>query len=179
MTLLGDRLLAVHTALQEAGIPHAIGGAIAYAYCSEEPRGTRDVDVNVFVEPDRADEVFAALPKVVRVTEANREVVARDGQVRLWWDETPVDLFFETHDFHREVAREIREVPFEGATIPVIGCEALIVFKAMFNRSRDWGDIEAMLDARSVDCRRVVERLRSLMGTADPVVVRLSTLCND
>ncbi len=177
MSLLGERILAVHDALTSAGIPHAFGGAIAYAYCSEEPRGTRDMDVNLFVGLERADEALAALPTQVRITEKDRQIIARDGQARLGWADTPVDVFFQTHDFHREAAREIREVPFEGGIIPVLGCEALIVFKAMFNRSKDWGDIEAMLDARSADCSRVVERLRKLMGTADPVVVRLSSLC--
>lgn len=177
MSRLGDRVIAVHDALARAGVPHAFGGAIAYAYCSEEPRGTSDMDVNIFVGLDRMDEALAALPEEVEVSDSNREIISRDGQARLWWDQTPVDVFFQTHEFHREIAREIREVPFEGGSIPVLGCEALIVFKAMFNRSKDWGDIEAMLEARSVDCRHVVERLRKLMGTADPVVVRLWSLC--
>ena len=51
MSALGDQLLAVHDGLDAAGIPHAIGGAIALGYCVLEPRGTRDVDVNVFVAP--------------------------------------------------------------------------------------------------------------------------------
>lgn len=54
MSLLAQRLLAVHDALDAAELPHAFGGAIALAYCTEEPRGTRDLDVNVFVDPTRA-----------------------------------------------------------------------------------------------------------------------------
>ena len=38
------------------------GGAIALAYCTLDPRGTRDLDFNVFVGAERAREVFAALP---------------------------------------------------------------------------------------------------------------------
>lgn len=53
MSVLAERLLAVHDALADARLPHAIGGAIALGYCTEEPRGTRDLDVNVFVAQRR------------------------------------------------------------------------------------------------------------------------------
>lgn len=176
MSILAERLLAVHVALDEAGLPHAFGGAIALAYCTQEPRGTRDLDVNVFIEADRAGEALDALPRGVTVTRADRTAARRDGQVRVMWDDTPIDLFFNTHEFHREAAREIVEVPFEGTTISVLGCEALIVFKAMFNRSRDWADIEAILDAGAADGRRALDRLRSLLGKSDPAVTRLGAL---
>ena len=65
---VADRMLAVHDALRAAGLPHAIGGAIALGYCTLEARGTQDVDVNVFVAPSRTREVLAALPDGVRVT---------------------------------------------------------------------------------------------------------------
>jgi hypothetical protein len=48
MSELVDRLFAIHDALADAGLAHAFGGAIALAYCVEEPRGTRDLDVNIF-----------------------------------------------------------------------------------------------------------------------------------
>lgn len=74
------------------------------------------------------------------------------------------------------MAEGIVAVPFEGTTIPVLGCEALVVFKAMFNRARHWADIEAIIDAGSIEGPRVVDRLRSLLGTGDPAVVRLGAL---
>jgi predicted nucleotidyltransferase len=176
LSLLSERLLAVHRGLVEAGLPHAFGGAIALAYCTQEPRGTRDIDVNIFIEPDRANEVFDAMPKRVTVTRGDRAAARRDGQVRVMWDETPIDLFFDTHEFHREAAQGVAEVPFDGASIPVLGCEALIVFKAMFNRTRDWADIEDMVDAGVVDGPRVLDSLRSLLGRSDPAVVRIAAL---
>ncbi|MEX2557144.1 MAG: hypothetical protein WEB06_16135 [Actinomycetota bacterium] len=177
MSLLGDRLLAVHGALAAAELPHAFGGAIALGYCTTEPRGTRDLDVNIFIEPERANEVYAALPPEIRVTKGDREAIRRDGQARLRWGDTPVDVFFDTHEFHREVAGAILEVPFEGSTIPVLGCNALAVFKAMFNRTQDWADIEAMLRANTLDCEQVLARLRSFLGPSDVAVVRLAALC--
>jgi hypothetical protein len=176
MSILAERLLAVHAALDEAGFPHAFGGAIALAYCTQEPRGTRDLDVNVFVGADRANEALDAMPQGVTVTKANRTAARRDGQVRVMWDDTPVDLFFDTHEFHREAAKGIVEVPFEGTVIPVLGCEALIVFKAMFNRTKDWADIEAILAADAADAHQALDRLRSLLGISDPATVRLAAL---
>lgn len=151
MSELGECLLAVHDSLDDAGIAHAIGGAIALGYCTLEPRGTRDLDVNVFVGPDRVKDVFAALPDPVAVSGLQLEQAERDGQVRLWWEQTPVDLFFSVLPFHQQVAAEVRHVSFEGRTIPVVGCTGLAVFKAMFDRPRDWVDIEAMVEARAVD----------------------------
>lgn len=176
MSILTERLLAVHGALDDAGIPHAFGGAIALAYCTQEPRATRDLDVNAFVGVDRANEVLAAMPRGVTVRPADRAAARRDGQVRVFWDDTPIDLFLNTHEFHHEAAKGIIEVPFEGSTISVLGCEALLVFKTMFNRTRHWADVEAILIAGAVDGERALDRVRSLLGRADPAVVRLAAL---
>ncbi|HEV7586426.1 MAG TPA: hypothetical protein VGO14_11670 [Solirubrobacteraceae bacterium] len=164
MSELGNRLLAVHDALDRAQIPHAIGGAIALGYCTLEPRGTRDLDVNVFVGPDRVKEVFTALPEPVAVSGLSLERAERDGQVRLWWDQTPIDVFFSVVPFHDRVARAVRRVSFEGRSIPVLDCAALAVFKAMFGRPRDWVDIEAMVEARALDLGEVRRWVSEMSG---------------
>jgi hypothetical protein len=176
MSLLADRLLEVHAALEAAGIPHAFGGAIALAYCTEEPRGTRDVDVNVFVSADRAGAVLAALPSGVAVDAKDVAAAERDGQVRVWWEDTPVDVFFDVHDFHDAAAASVRMVPFSGVTIPVLGCDAVAVFKAIFNRTKDWADIEAMLEVDAFDRSAVVGWVVRLFGPADRRTTRLLRL---
>jgi hypothetical protein len=176
MSELGDRLLAVHDALELARIPHAIGGAIALGYCTLEPRGTRDLDVNVFVGPDRVKDVFAALPHQVQITALNLEQAERDGQVRVWWEQTPIDVFFSVLPFHGEVAKNVRHVPFEQRTIPVVGCTALAVFKAMFDRTRDWADIEAMIEANSVDVEDALAWVAEMAGADSPAASKLAAL---
>lgn len=176
MSNLSTRLLAVHTSLQEGGFPHAFGGAIALAYCTHEPRGTRDIDVNVFVGTERSDDVLDAMPSEVVVKKAERIAAARDGQVRLMWEDTPIDLFLDVHEFHRESRKEARDVPFEGTMIPVLGCESLIVFRALFNRTRDWADIEEILAAGGASGREAVKTLQSLLGPAAGAVSRLAGL---
>src|ERR1700736_173485 len=176
MSALGDRLLAVHDSLEEANIPHAIGGAIALGYCTLEPRGTRDLDVNVFVGPDRVKDVFAALPQAVAISGLSLEQAERDGQVRLWWEQTPIDLFFNVRPFHDRVASEVRQVSFEDRTIPVLGCTALAVFKAMFDRPRDWVDIEAMVEARAIDLDEAISWVAEMAGTDSSAVAKLEAL---
>ncbi len=164
MSELSDLLFAVHDSLERAGIPHAVGGAIALGYCTLDPRGTRDVDFNVFVGTERAREVLAALPEEVEVDSERLERFERDGQVRLRSGATPVDLFLNVLPFHDHVARHVRRVPFEGRTIPILSCTALVVFKAMFDRTRDWADIEAMVEARSFDPEEATEWIRQMLG---------------
>jgi hypothetical protein len=175
VTELGDQLLAVHDGLDAAGIPHAIGGAIALGYCVLEPRGTRDVDVNVFVDPQRARDVFAAMPEGVELSGVQLEHAERDGQVRLRWGITPIDLFLSVLPFHDRVQAHIREVPFEGRTIPVLDCTGLAVFKAMFDRTRDWADMEAMVEARTIDFDETIHWIREMVGD-DERVEKLAAL---
>lgn len=176
MSVLARRLLAVHHALDAARIDHAFGGAIALAYCTEEPRGTRDLDVNVFVGTDGAARVLTALPDGTRFTPADVAAVERDGQVRVWWDDTPLDFFFDVHDFHRDVAARIRTVPFEEERIPVLDCLALVVFKAAFNRTKDWADIEAMAEAGTFDIDDALSWVHRLLGPDHPAAARLAAL---
>jgi hypothetical protein len=176
MPTLVEKIVAIDDALREAGVSHAFGGALALAFHIEEPRGTRDIDVNVFAPASRAEEVFAALPAGVESRAADVKEVERAGQVRLFWDDNPVDLFFSTHAFHAEAAAEIVEVPFAGTTIPVLGATELAVFKAFFNRTKDWADIEAMLDAGTIDVHRALGWLVDLLEPDDERVTRLRGL---
>lgn len=176
MSVLGRRLLAISESLERRKIPHAFGGAIALAYCTEEPRGTRDLDVNVFVAPSEADGVLAALPDGVVTSDEDLRRIERDGQARVWWEDTPIDLFFDVHDFHRQVGAGIRLVSFMERRVPVLACTDLVVFKAMFNRTKDWADIEEMVAAETVDIDRALLWLTRLLGPADEVTLRLAAL---
>jgi hypothetical protein len=173
---VANRMLAVHDALRESGFPHAIGGAIALGYCTLEPRGTQDVDVNVFVSPSRTREVLAALPDGVRVRGRDVEAAERDGQVRVLWDATPIDLFFSVLPLHDAVHRNVRHVAFGDRTIPVLDCTALAIFKAFFGRPRDWVDIEAMVEARALDIEEASRWIGEMLGADDPRMEKLEEL---
>lgn len=101
------------------------------------------------------------------------EVIAREKQMRLWWDDTPVDLFFDYAPIHANAARHAQRVPFAGAEIPVLGPVELTVFKAMFDRTKDWADIEAILAARSASVETIRAGLRPMLDDEDPRWSRL------
>ena len=173
---LAERVLAIDTAL--SGIPHAFGGALALAYYAE-PRSTIDIDVNVFVTAERFPEVAERLGPLGAATDdpVVAELASRDGQVRVLWDDTPIDLFFSYDPFHEAADRGSRLVPFGDATIPVLGPEHLVVCKAVFDRSKDWVDIEAMLDAgTAVDAAEVLRWVGRIAGDDDPRYDRVAAL---
>lgn len=173
---LAQRITALSDALDESQLVYAFGGAIALAFCVGEPRTTRDIDVNVFVSPSDAQAVLDALPNTVARTKTDLERLLRDGQQRLDWQGTPLDIFLNVHDFHRDQANRIRRVPFADGTIPVLAPEALAVFKAMFNRPKDWIDIGEMLRFPGTDWAAVTTALVNLVGEDDPRSERLRSL---
>ncbi len=120
--------------------------------------------------------MFEALPDPVRWSHEDVRQVQKVGQVRLFWDDNPVDLFFSTHAFHDQAASEIIEVPFAGTTIPILGATELTVFKAFFSRTKDWADIESMVDTGSVDLHRALGWLLDLLGPDDDRLVRMRAL---
>lgn len=176
MSKLIDKLFAVHDSLMTAGMAHAFGGAIALAYCTEEPRGTRDIDVNIFTDSANAGKALGALPLGVSVTAKDIETTKRDGQTRLWWDDTPIDVFLNNHPYHEVVAGGVTWVPLAKREIPVLGCASLVVFKALFNRTRDWGDIEAIAETSPQHINEASAALTEMIGADDPICIRLSSL---
>jgi hypothetical protein len=157
-------------------VPHAIGGALALAYYAE-PRATIDVDVNVFVPTGRWPDVCKALAPLGVAVEIDQRELERDGQVRLWWDRNPVDLFFSYDPFHDEMRRGVRRVPFNDGTIAILGPEHLAVCKAMFDRPKDWIDIEQMLVATSpLDVATIEEWLNRMVGPTNPRLARLKEI---
>jgi hypothetical protein len=173
---LPARIVAVHRALHGADLPHAFGGALALAWCTERARGTIDIDLNVFVGVDRVADVLRALPTEVVATSAEVELLERDGQARLWWDRTPVDLFLDTTDFHRAAAGRCRWEDFGGVLLPFLSCADLAVFKAFFDRTKDWADLEEMAVAGTLDADRVVGVLVRHLGADDPRVAKVLAL---
>lgn len=171
-----DIVAAIESTLVRNSIPHAFGGAIALGFHIVEPRATRDVDVNIFVPAEDARSAFEVLPPEITWTEEDVERVAADGQVRVFWADTPVDLFFTNHPFHVYAAEHAETAPLAGLTIPILGANELAVFKGFFNRTKDWADIEAMVDAGSVDLHIVIGWMVDLLGGNDPRVTRLRAL---
>jgi len=174
---LPDKVIAIHEALRAAKVPHAIGGALALAYYAT-PRATIDIDLNVFVPAESWRDVVEALgPLGVASDDLDSTALERDGQCRLRWGDNPIDLFFAYDPVHTEMRKEARRVPFGEITIPILAPEHLAVCKAMFDRKKDWLDIEQMLIADDeLDADAVERWLERMVGTRDPRLKRLAEL---
>ena len=177
MTLLA-KLVALHKTLVAADLPHAFGGALALAWCTEAARATIDIDVNLFVDAELADEVFGALPSAVGTPAKALAELKRDTQIRLWWDTTPVDIFLNSTPFHEEVSQRVRWETLAGCHLPFLCCNDLAVFKAFFNRTKDWADIEEMHSAGTLDRRFVISVLSEYLGADDERVAQLQALAD-
>jgi len=171
-----DKIVALHTALDGARLSHAFGGALALAWCTERARGTVDIDVNVFVDQALAGKVFDALPVDVARSATDLARCLDDGQVRLWWGATPIDVFTNTTEFHVAAGDRVVVHEFASHTVPFLACGDVAVFKAFFNRTRDWADLEEMAAAGTLDGDFVLGALVHYLGADDERVERLTAL---
>ncbi len=162
-----DAIIELHDGLDAAGIPHAFGGAFALLWCTGEPRTTIDIDLNVFAPPTETERVLKALPDELVATEDDLSKLAIEGQCRLQFDGIPVDLFLDTTPFHSDLRLHAIEHELAGRRLPFLGCNDLAVFKAFFNRRKDWADIEQMLRAGRLDVPYVTGVLSEYLGPGD------------
>jgi hypothetical protein len=180
---LDEKVLALDQALGAARVPHAFGGALALAYYGT-PRGTIDIDVNVFVRADKAARVLAALAPlgVERGDARTLARIADQGQVRLRWDATPVDLFFSYDALHDGALARVRSVPFgDGAAIPILSAEDLALFKVIFDRPKDWSDLAEVLFTQGpdFDAGYVLGWLRRILDPGDARIARFEKLVRE
>ena len=174
---LSEKVLRIEEGLRQRRIPHAFGGALALAYYAT-PRATIDIDVNVFVGVERADEVLGLLETLgatpLRANE--REQLRKDEQVRVHWDATPLDLFFSYDALHASCLERRKRVPFgDGDAIHVLAAEDLLIFKALFDRDKDWRDLEELIYAMAdeLDAAYAKRWLERIIGKQDPRYRRL------
>lgn len=171
-TTLPEKVVALEVGLVD--IPHAFGGALALAYYAE-PRATIDIDLNVFLPEGRARDVADALAPLGVTGSVER--IQRDGQARWWWDENPIDLFFSYDRFHEAAARAVRAVPFADTSIPILAADHLVVCKVVFDRAKDWVDIDAMRDEGTpLDIAEILRWVGRICGDTDPRYDRVAAV---
>ena len=174
---LSAKIVTVHEMLDSLRVPHQFGGAIALAWY-RSPRATTDIDINVTLSPEEAKPVLGALVHLgVIITSSDRVAIERDGQARLDWEGSYLDVFFATLELHREMAMRSREVAFGPVLIPILAPEHLIVCKAIFDRPKDWVDIEEIVVwGTEVDEVMVLRWVDELLGADSAQYERLAGL---
>lgn len=174
---LVTKIISLHEMFRSAGVPHQFGGALALAWY-RNPRATTDIDVNLTLPPEAADPVLELLARLgVTVGPAGRATIAADGQARLDWEGTYLDVFFATTDLHLDMAERARTVRFGPVDIPILAPEHLVVCKAIFDRPKDWLDIEEMLRwGTEVEAARTLSYVSEFLGTDSEPYARLEGL---
>jgi hypothetical protein len=157
-------------ALENAGLQYAIGGALALAIAGV-PRGTADVDVNVFVDPPRVAETIEVLAALgVEIDASNAIARAEsDGMFVGRWDGMRIDVFFPSIPFTREAERtRVRVTDQSGWSGWFLAAEALAIFKLLFFRGKDVVDLERLVAVRPDLDRAYVRRwIVEMMGEDD------------
>jgi len=170
---LPDKVSAIHQCLRDRGIPHAIGGALAVGYYGE-PRSTLDIDVNVFIPPDRWRDICQVLEPLEIDMEIDEAGLEATGEAKLGWGSNFLHLFFSCDSLHEEMRRSIRTVPFNGKYIPVVSPEHLVIRKALLDRTKDWLDVEQILVAtRPLDLQEIERWMEQMAGIDDPRLAKL------
>lgn len=178
----GAKVIALHEAFELRGIAYAFGGAIALNY-HREPRSTLDIDINVFLPPERDAEVIAVLRDLYAFDDDAkvRADLSAHAQARTLWGATYIDLFFTNTDLHHSMARRVERQPFGEAEVSVLAIEDLLICKILFDRPKDWLDVEAVAQTREgeLDGVYIREWLRRFLPDDDARHARLARVMDD
>lgn len=135
------------------------------------PRGTRDVDVNVFVDLGQLDEVFDALAPlgIALEREVCRARAERDGMFVGSWDGMRIDVFVPSIPFSQEAARTTVKLTVDGWTGTFLSPEAICLFKLLFFRPKDLTDLRQLVAVRrdALDRAYVRRWIVEMMGEED------------
>jgi hypothetical protein len=159
---------------EAAGMPYAIGGALALAQWSV-PRGTKDVDLTLFVDETKWAEALQMLVTEGAEVDEPRvlDELRRRGSARVWGLGFPVDVFVPSIPFYTSVASRVVRRPLLGRAARFLSAEDLAVFKLLFFRLKDLADVQTLLAVRRADLDRDYVRswLVDMVGTDDERVV--------
>jgi hypothetical protein len=136
--------------LEAKSVPYAVGGALALGLWGV-PRGTVDVDLNVWLDPTRptaAAELLADLGCEFRTAAVVRSFLDK-GWAFVLWRGVHVDLYLPTREFHADVLRRRQVRPLRGRDAWFLSAEDLAVFKMILHRLKDRADLESLLVVRA------------------------------
>ena len=168
---LPDLAAGISRSLAEAGIPHAVSGAIAMA-AHGYIRATADLDLLVVAPAIRLPEVFGivrshGLPgedrELLRSLRKRAVAVFEGGAVR-------VEILVPVLPYHGTLVGRSETVPMGGTDVPVVTIEDLVVLKLLWRRQKDLADIHALLQlaGERFDATYARETVSSILPDDDP-----------
>src|SRR3989304_3616453 len=157
----------------------ALGGAIALGYWGV-PRGTIDVDLTLYLAPDKPSECILLLQQLgcsLRTTEALASL-REHGFCSATFQRVRVDVFLPTIPFYTLARQRRRRVQLGEQSIVIWDAESLVVFKMMFFRRKDIADVEQILriQAGALDRDWIQHQLQELYGVRAPRLLQWDEL---
>lgn len=167
-------------------IDRSYGGAIALNYYAP-PRFTQDIDLLLLVPDLKLPELVEDLsragckhglhdPNGLVLTRMLGELRSKPFFSTIYLGGIRTELFAPWHPFHHRVLERSPARELEGRLIRIHAAEDLIVFKKIFDRPKDIGDIKAMLLAQQgrLDLNRLRSDAKTLLSV--PSFQELSAL---
>jgi hypothetical protein len=168
-------VIDLHVLLKSHNIQYAFGGAIATKFYTER-QPTKDIDVNIFIPlKQRAVNDIETVVPVLKIidpaltaedAQKHLENIRQHDDTAMRFQDTRVDLFFSYSDLHDEAAGRIKYVEHQGAELPILSAEDLIIIKIIWGvlanrQEHDWADIEGILrdQAGKLDARYIYKWL--------------------
>jgi len=136
-------------ALDANNIPYAIGGAHAFGIWGD-PRGTYDVDINLFVNHDELDHALDVIE--AEDVELDREAARaadQSGDVIVGWHgDMRVDLFTPSIPFAWEAMEKAVRIRGPHGEAAFLSAESIAIFKLLFFRPKDLLDVEKLIEVQ-------------------------------
>ena len=163
---LGDVVLAVSSALEEARIPYALTGGLAVAAWAPAEEGFETHDADFGILSARKDPVDAILKRIPdsRADEERSDLV-RARVLKAIVAGIHVDFILPANAaFVREAFKRAGTLPAGGRTIPVLSPEDVFLYKSLAARPKDVSALWALSRRKDFN-RAYVKRWATRLGT--------------
>jgi len=132
--------------LNKQNIPYMIFGGIATSIHGE-PRQTFDIDIKIHLDSDNQLENFIKqLKKIAEILPENPiRFIDETSVLPVEIEQIRVDLVFASLPFEIEAIQNAQIVDYAGIKIKVSTAEDLIIHKVISERTKDWLDIEGIV----------------------------------
>ncbi|HLG42954.1 MAG TPA: DUF6036 family nucleotidyltransferase [Planctomycetota bacterium] len=165
-----DLAFALASRFEGLGIEYAVGGAIALGHWSS-PRGTADVDVTVYVNPEGLKPVFEVLRAVGGEFDpslALRKAKER-GHFAIRCKAVRIDVYVPDIPLYDDAKRRRVRVNVQGRAMWVWSAEDILLFKMLYFRAKDKIDIEQLMavSGRALDLPYVRRHLLEAFDEQD------------
>ena len=146
MTALERSLREIVTFLEARSVPYMIIGGIANLVWGI-PRTTLDIDLTVWVEPEREKALIRDLLGFKALPEDPEQFVHETRVLPLLVSDFRVDVIFGGLPYEEQAIRRAKPVEMAGRLVRVCSPEDLIIHKIISERPKDIEDIRGVIRA--------------------------------